>query len=440
MKIRKWLTSPWVRKNLPTLIRIVVGKVIEHEKGGKGGTMTKIRSAGFLLLVGAVLSSCGGVNLPPPPPGPPCIFHIDGTPAGPACGCYVLGGALGWKSWTLRKCPEPAPAPSPSATAAPPPASPAPIPVPTPVPSPDATPAPPASPAPCVTPPPAPPVEEHPLCLNAEGQVAVDCQPCVTYMAGQLAGGDLTACSSSAPGRPCAGAKNRAFNDAMGAPGGRDCFDTKTCDLVDCADGSVRAHRLQKDGSVCSPPGCVKVNFTVSDVVAAAPPCVPQSPPTIPPSTGIPSSCPPLVKWGGGVHAQRTPAFEGIDKFPVFVGNFITNDSTERFGSGERGQPCNDEHHDLCTLNPENHVHTPGPDGVCTSYRKCEDPRGPVWRVVQGDSKCKTEAAGWQLGCGPMQPGHHVIEICPRGDLQDAYGVPVKATGNACTQFPVDPK
>lgn len=244
-------------------------------------------------------------------------------------------------------------------------------------------------------------------------------------MAWSLAGGHLT----KLPNSPL------LYNDVDNDPRKREYVDPRTCFYV-WPDGSLRNKRLHKDGTIC--PDCPAPP-------SPAPCASPSASPTPAPAPGtarIPESCPALIRWGGGVHAQRTPTFHGIPKEPVFVGNHITNDSTARFGNnaGGRGNPCNDEHHNLCTVDGDAHVHTPGPDGHCTSYRKCEDQRGPVWKVIQGGSRCKTEAAGWQLTCGPMQGGRHVIEICPRSDVQDHYGKPVSVLGNACTRFEVVPQ
>lgn len=347
--------------------------------------------------------------------------------------------------------PSPVPPPTTQPPATPAPATPTPGPIVTP---PPATP----TPGPIVTPPPAPPVVTPPPPPAA----AV----CAAIPAGYIAAPGYNAeLQIPKPGKCYAPVKAdsaitftdcwtcsdlRAYNvrqghwiderrpdgllraNGIGSADG-DKYVTRQCDLV-WADtlalfSSWDSGRL---GNVCP--------REVLPVVVVSPP--PASPAASPGNTRIPESCPALIRWGGGVHAQRTPSFEGIPKNPVFAGNYITNDSTARFGAnaGGRGNPCNDEHHNLCTVDGDAHVHTPGPDGLCTSYRRCEDPRGPVWRVLQGDSRCKTEAAGWQLTCGPMQPGLHVIEICPRPDVQDHHGRPVTVLGNACFQFEVNPE
>lgn len=268
--------------------------------------------------------------------------------------------------------PEPVPSPTPSATPTPAPPSPSPV------------------PSPCVT---------IPACV----QINPECESCAKWIGDRLRSGDLTRHPNGL-----------VFNDPGNNPAGREWFDPKTCFMVN-ADGSLRNKRLQKSGEVC-------------EKCEAPPIPCPSAPPGTPNPGPTPAACPTLVRWGAGIHAQMTPAFEGIPKEPVFAGNTIDFDSTARFGSG-RGLPCNDEHHAVCEANGLDQ----GPN-----WRRCEDPRGPIWRVVRGcGGKLKIINDGWGLRIIGVERGECVVSACPRPDVQDAEGKPVQVGGNACSEASV---
>lgn len=144
-----------------------------------------------------------------------------------------------------------------------------------------------------------------------------------------------------------------------------------------------------------------------------------------------PGTCPTLVRWGGGVHsamfANHQESKTPDDKPQPVAGGFVHLDSTPRFGSGNRGLPCNDEHHAVCERDGLDH----GPN-----WRPCEDPRGPVWRLVRGNAKTKVD--GFGLKVGPLASGHYAAEVCPRDDVQDALGQPVRTDGDACSTIEWD--
>lgn len=238
-------------------------------------------------------------------------------------------------------------------------------------------------------------------------------------MAAALASGDVRRCEEAPQGfGACKG--GYVYNDLNDDPAKRDCFDPQTCYLMWCDGSGVRSKkRLEREVCVdckrdapCSPP-------------PSSPPASPT--PETSPSPGTPNpgptpgQCPPLVRWGGGIHAQMTPQFQGLPKTPVFAGNTIDFDSTARFGSG-RGQPCNDEHHEVCS----------GPDGA---WRRCEDPRGPLWRVTRGcGGTAKVINDGWGYRIQRVEAGECCVSITPREDVQDAEGQPVRVVGDASTE------
>jgi hypothetical protein len=122
-----------------------------------------------------------------------------------------------------------------------------------------------------------------------------------------------------------------------------------------------------------------------------------------------PATCPPLVRWGTSLGVE-TPH-----------GYYL--DSTPRFGTG-RGQPCNDEHHDICSSEPGN------PDAP---WRQCEDPRGGRWSVRNGAHLVDVCNEGPELGYCAHVRGPGQIEVCPPADVHDAEGKPVRVTGDGCS-------
>lgn len=298
--------------------------------------------------------------------------------------------------------PSPSPDPGPVVTPPPtPPPSPSPIPTVEPPASPQPSPtvAPPPSPKPCV------PSAPLPTCIKPEG-----CSSCAQWIAWSLAGGHLTRLPNGL-----------LYNDPGNNPALREYVDPKTCFMV-WADGSLRNKRYHLDGTIC--PDCPPW---------AVPECEPQaspSPGATPQPGPTPGTCPMLVRWGGGLHAQMTPQFQGIPKTPTFAGNTIDFDSTARFGNGGRGLPCNDEHHAVCEK-----------DGIDDgpNWRRCEDPRGPIFTITSGGGdKVTTINDGWGLRIKGVHAGRLCVRIEPRPDVQDALGLPVRVGPNPATESCVD--
>jgi hypothetical protein len=160
-------------------------------------------------------------------------------------------------------------------------------------------------------------------------------------------------------------------------------------------------------------------------VCAPAVPCPGPTPTPTPgpggPGCTMPTSCPVLSRWG----VSPTPHLQDSNARTVteaLVGGTGHWDSTPRFGnSGNQGTPCNDEHHEVCTSTQ------PG----CSAWRKCEDPRGPVWKVDGPATVKHTDGFGIQVRF--TGPGKVTVTGCPRPDAHDEYGVPLSVGGNACT-------
>ncbi len=139
----------------------------------------------------------------------------------------------------------------------------------------------------------------------------------------------------------------------------------------------------------------------------------------------MPTSCPVLSRWGVSPdpHLQDSNARTVGEALVGATGHW---DSTTRFGgSGNGGTPCNDEHNAVCSCTRE--------DLPATSqgWRRCEDPRGPVWKVDGPATVKHTEGFGIQVRF--TGPGKVTVTACPRSDAHDAYGVPLTVGGNACT-------
>jgi hypothetical protein len=125
-----------------------------------------------------------------------------------------------------------------------------------------------------------------------------------------------------------------------------------------------------------------------------------------------------------------TPGHEGIPKSPTFAGNTIDFDSTARFGNGGRGLPCNDEHHAVCDAQGLDN----GPN-----WRRCEDPRGPVWTITRGGGESHGPInGGWGYRIKGVHAGQVCVRIDPRPDVQDAEGHAVRVGPNPGTESCVD--
>jgi hypothetical protein len=292
------------------------------------------------------------------------------------------------------------PSPSPSAV---------PVPSPTAVPTPEPTATPAPSPSPTAAPVPSP--TPKPCKIN---EADLPCWTCSARLAYDVAHGHLAWDATT----------KLYFNDPPGKP--REYFD-RACNKTDESGRIVRTgfewfgKYPEHENGLCPPEmlTCPSPSPSASPSASPSPGATPQPGPT-------PGTCPQLVRWGGGLHAQMTPQHQGLPKSPTFAGNTIDFDSTARFGSGGRGQPCNDEHHAIC----EKDGLDDGPN-----WRRCEDPRGPIFTVIRGGGdSVVTINDGWGLRIKGVHAGTVIVRICPRSDVQDAEGHPVRVSANACTE------
>jgi hypothetical protein len=66
--------------------------------------------------------------------------------------------------------------------------------------------------------------------------------------------------------------------------------------------------------------------------------------------------------------------------------------------------------------------------------RLCEDPRGGRWTLWQGGSPTEVREHGYQFRIGPLVPGRHRWQVCPRVDAQDSEGQRVPVGPDPCSQ------
>lgn len=138
----------------------------------------------------------------------------------------------------------------------------------------------------------------------------------------------------------------------------------------------------------------------------------PSPTPTPSPSpqpNATPASCPPLTRWSSGIH-NITDADERVAPY-ILVGGHVVIDSTPLFN----GRPCNAER-DNC------------------GGRVCEDPRGGIWTLLEGESPAQPRGEQYQFRVGPLVAGLHRWRVCPRPDAMDAQGVPLVTGEFACTE------
>lgn len=169
-------------------------------------------------------------------------------------------------------------------------------------------------------------------------------------------------------------------------------------------------------GSGCNESGPVSAAVPSPAPLAATPTPTPTPTPA-PVATGQPvptpeptaDACPPLTSWSSTIHNITDANNQRVDK--PYAGGHVVIDSTPLFN----GRPCNAEH-DNC------------------GGRTCEDPRGGVWWLLEGDSPTEERGGGYQFRIGPLREGYHRWKVCPRSDAQDAEGQPVLVGWGACTQ------
>lgn len=136
---------------------------------------------------------------------------------------------------------------------------------------------------------------------------------------------------------------------------------------------------------------------------------VTPSPPPTPQPNATPASCPPLTSWSSGIHNITDGGTKVVPW--ILVGGHVVVDSTPLFN----GRPCNAER-DTC------------------GGRKCEDPRGGEWTLVEGDSPAQPRGEGYQFRIGPLVAGVHRWRVCPRQDAMDPQGQPLITSQSACTE------
>lgn len=142
--------------------------------------------------------------------------------------------------------------------------------------------------------------------------------------------------------------------------------------------------------------------------------------------TGIPDTCPPLARLGLRIYAvmdrgfQLFPEPEGgwnafAMKNPLPAGTtHVKCDMTPRFGGGN-GRPCNEEHNEAC------------------GGRACEDPRGGLWSLLQGDTTkpLSLDSNDFQCTVHTGNSGHYMLRVMPKPGARDRYGRPLDVSQGA---------
>lgn len=128
-----------------------------------------------------------------------------------------------------------------------------------------------------------------------------------------------------------------------------------------------------------------------------------------------PDTCPMLTSWYSTLHNITDKSNKQVAR-PVSGGHVVV-DSTPLF----MGRSCNAEHN-FC------------------GGRKCEDPRGGDWLLLEGDSPVEVRGDGYQFRIGPLRAGLHRWRVCPHFDAMDALGERVPIGPEPCTvgQFTVE--
>lgn len=153
-------------------------------------------------------------------------------------------------------------------------------------------------------------------------------------------------------------------------------------------------------------------DYTPTPIPTPTPIVQPSPTPTPSPSpqpNATPASCPPLTRWSSGIHNITDENEKSVPY--IVVGGHVVVDSTPLFNN----RPCNAER-DNC------------------GGRQCEDPRGGVWTLLEGDSPAQPRGEQFQFRIGPLKAGLHRWRVCPREDAMDAQGVPLVTGESACTE------
>jgi hypothetical protein len=370
-----------------------------------------------------------------------------------------------------RCVPRPSPTPSPCAT--PPPASwgctspngctwvcPSPTPTPTPVPTPTPTAAPTPSPTPVPTPTPTPPPPQPcggpapgPVCTGADpagwcggcwtcrpdgrwkqhnkvcGPGCDDgCGPrpdgttpwlCQEKQEYDIRQGHVHRAPAGAPYRVY-GCPSNGQPEVPGCAGGT--YLNARCDRVDQHTGRVLAPAEDGYYGICVPRPCPSATPTPN------PTPTPSTPPGV---CAMPSTCPVLQVWRGSLlncmDANHRPSKKADGQpLPVPNGKCIV-DTTPGFVGSPRGAPCNDEHNAVCSCTGTDQPHD------ATTWRRCEDPRGPTFEV-HGTGVARANAGDnpFHLEVKHTGGGDVFVRICPPRPMFDHYGQEVRIQGNAC--------
>jgi hypothetical protein len=170
------------------------------------------------------------------------------------------------------------------------------------------------------------------------------------------------------------------------------------------------------------PIACLGLAVTILGSCEAYTPTAPQQSPTpvpqptpapiatsSPQPNASPASCPPLTRWSSGIH-NITDANSKPAPSPM-VGGHVVIDSTPLFNN----RPCNAERNSC-------------------GGRECEDPRGGVWTLIEGESPAQPRGEAYQFRIGPLKAGLHRWRVCPREDAMDPQGVRLVTSQDACTE------
>jgi hypothetical protein len=235
-----------------------------------------------------------------------------------------------------------------------------------------------------------------------------------------------------------AGAPYRVFGcppgvvEVPGCPGGT--YLNARCDRVDQHTGRVLAPAEDGYYGICVPQPCP----------SATPTPQPTPTPSTPPSVcAMPATCPVLQVWRGSLlncmDANHRPSRQcdlspggcdapGADRQPRPVPNGkCIVDTTPGFVGGPRGLPCNDDKNAVCSCTGTDQPHD------ALTWRRCEDPRGPVFEVHgTGVAKANSGDNPFHLEVKHTSGGQVFVRICPPNPMLDHYGQVVRVQGNAC--------
>ena len=403
---------------------------------GARATLSILGLIALWAALSLMFGNCSGLPPIPAPPGPIC------TSSGQTC-CYTW--SLADRTWVKVPCeppPDPEPSPSPSPKPTPPPPPPPPDPVPSPRPSPSPTPRPSPPPLDC------PMGTGHgtgdecsrtePVFLRAVNQgidAAVAAHPDWFDLTNQRgAGGYYVMPEKQGQYHDAVCAAVRQQGLCCSVEGGYEEIAVKG----QGANGNVFGEGydiLLGTGHIWRGTGSYQGTCRPAWFAGG----VTEPPPPDPNPDPIPNSCPELVCLYahvqnivvGGRTVEQAEACER--------GCWVVLDSTPLFGRCNSNGRCNGEMHNSCD-GGTGHTHSPDPSdpGTCTTYRKCEDPRGYTWRRVSGpetrwEPRNGDQGRGFQAKINTSESGTYVWEVC-KDRPQDGLGIAVVAPPPDCTQ------